>query len=214
MGLWINKPKTWCNDWKHILRWLAFIAIRVWRRMTSLLTGRRQGSGNPPGSVTGITDISVGAVAQGVRGDAMVVTAQSYLYILGFPLGKTGPNHNGVDGIVGPVTRAALAAFQRMVRIGGDGGLDLLTCNELKRVCSLGLTIRDLAQKAHQSGVRFEILHDAAAADFVNAVYYHALIDEMATKVPAAVTTAQAILESNYGRQTPTDLLTGKCSNN
>ena len=39
-------------------------------------------------------------------------------------------------------------------------------------------------------------------------------IEELRSGVPAAVTTAQAILESGYGKQIPTDLDTGKYSYN
>lgn len=211
MGLLVGKSNVW-GRLKHLLQCLIFLAVRLVRGILHRL--RRPGAGMTPLDSHAGPEIPLDAVSQGVRGDAMVVSAQSYLYILGFPLGKAGPNHNGVDGAVGPISRAAIAAFQRMTRIGGNGGLDLLTLNELKRVCSLGLTIRDLACKAYKAGVKMEITNNTTTADFVTAVYYYALIDELETKVPAAVTTAQAILESNYGRQTPVDLLTGKCSYN
>ncbi|PWC09214.1 glycoside hydrolase family 73 protein, partial [Brenneria corticis] len=50
--------------------------------------------------------------------------------------------------------------------------------------------------------------------EFVKKVYAAALEEEKKTGVPAAVTTAQAILETGYGKSVPTDINTGKYSYN
>ncbi|MFZ5640855.1 MAG: glucosaminidase domain-containing protein [Bacillota bacterium] len=50
--------------------------------------------------------------------------------------------------------------------------------------------------------------------EFVEAVFKAAPNDEQKTGVPAAITTAQAILESNYGKSVPTDVNSGKYSYN
>jgi hypothetical protein len=44
--------------------------------------------------------------------------------------------------------------------------------------------------------------------EFVDAVYQEAKIDEASSKVPAAITTAQACLETGYGKSIPTDIKT------
>lgn len=46
------------------------------------------------------------------------------------------------------------------------------------------------------------------------AMYHLAVADEARTGVPAAVTTAQAALESDYGRGVPIDLVDGRYSYN
>lgn len=79
---------------------------------------------------------------------------------------------------------------------------------------NLEYTERDLAKLASQRGVNFEISSDSTRADFVNAVYYNAILDEEKTGVPAAITTAQTILETGYGKHVPTDINTGQYSYN
>ena len=51
-------------------------------------------------------------------------------------------------------------------------------------------------------------------ATFVKEVHEAAKIEEQKTGVPAAVTTAQAILETGYGKSVPTDVNSGKYSHN
>jgi beta-N-acetylglucosaminidase len=50
--------------------------------------------------------------------------------------------------------------------------------------------------------------------DFVKLVHNSALLEEARSGVPAAITTAQAILETGYGRSVPTDVNTAKYSYN
>lgn len=50
--------------------------------------------------------------------------------------------------------------------------------------------------------------------EFVYAVFEEAKIEELRSGVPAAVTTAQAILESGYGKKIPTDIDNGTYSYN
>jgi len=54
----------------------------------------------------------------------------------------------------------------------------------------------------------------SAQVDFVNRVYQAALANQAKTGIPAAITTAQAITESTYGKNVPKDYLTGRSSNN
>ncbi|HEY6530046.1 MAG TPA: glucosaminidase domain-containing protein [Cellvibrionaceae bacterium] len=51
-------------------------------------------------------------------------------------------------------------------------------------------------------------------ADFVSQVFASAKIEETKSKIPAAVTTAQAILETGFGKSVPTDLYTKQYSYN
>ncbi|WJM84421.1 glucosaminidase domain-containing protein [Dickeya chrysanthemi] len=50
--------------------------------------------------------------------------------------------------------------------------------------------------------------------DFVEKIYKEALVLETETGVPAAITAAQAILESGYGKRVPIDINTKEVSNN
>ncbi len=50
--------------------------------------------------------------------------------------------------------------------------------------------------------------------EFVNFVFKEAKNDEVNSRVPAAITTAQAILETGYGKAVPIDIYTGKYSYN
>lgn len=59
-------------------------------------------------------------LAQGATGPA-VGTLQSLLRNRGFHLGTTGPDHNGVDRDFGPLTHAAVIAFQQEQKIADDG---------------------------------------------------------------------------------------------
>jgi flagellum-specific peptidoglycan hydrolase FlgJ len=54
----------------------------------------------------------------------------------------------------------------------------------------------------------------ALKASFVAATYTSAQASESSTGIPAAITTAQAILESNYGKSIPTDVNNGTYSYN
>ncbi|WP_374258267.1 glycoside hydrolase family 73 protein [Yokenella regensburgei] len=50
--------------------------------------------------------------------------------------------------------------------------------------------------------------------EFVEFVFDEAKKDELTSHVPAAITTAQAILETGYGKSVPVDIYTGEYSNN
>lgn len=50
--------------------------------------------------------------------------------------------------------------------------------------------------------------------EFVKFVYEEAKKDELTSHVPAAITTAQAILETGYGKSVPVDIYSGEYSNN
>ena len=148
----------------------------------------------------------------GISGNQDVIKAQACLSLMNFPIGNTG--NNGVDGQIGSMTKGAIRAFQRMSGLEVTGELNEETLFALNQAATSGKTIRDLAMSAHERGVEFEISKNSSRADFVNAVYYYAILDEEKTGVPAAITTAQAILESYYGRSVPTDINTKKYSYN
>lgn len=153
-------------------------------------------------------------VSAGVTGDQNVIEIQSYLRILGFPIGNFGPNRNGVDGIMGDSTRSAMKSFTKMNGIELTNATDEQIIIAMEEKASLGRTIRDLAKAAYEQEVVMEITKTSSRAEFVNAVYYYALIDESKSLVPAAVTTSQAILESAYGKFVPTDTKSDRYSYN
>lgn len=160
-------------------------------------------------------EIKIQEAAKGVTGKKEVVEAQTYLTVMGFPIGSSGPNNNGVDGQAGSKTEAAVKSFQKMNGMEPTGIIDPETLNKMKSVAESGNDIRGLALTAHKKGVQFEIdPKKSTQAEFVNAVYYYAIIDETKTEVPAAVTTAQAMLETGFGRHVPTDVNTGQYSYN
>ena len=57
-------------------------------------------------------------------------------------------------------------------------------------------------------------LRNLSRADFVKKVYEAAKIEQKASSVPAAITTAQAVLETGYGKAVPIDINNGKYSYN
>lgn len=101
-----------------------------------------------------------------------------------------------------------------MVGLAPVGAPDGATLSALEEAATAGRTVRVLAAEAARRGVELPIDPRSSRAAFVNAVYYAALLDEARTGVPAAVTTAQAVLESNYGQNVPVDARTGKYSHN
>jgi Muramidase (flagellum-specific) len=154
-------------------------------------------------------------LSQGVSGDPLVIETQSYLRIMNFPIGNFGPGHNGVDGYFGDATQAGVQTFQTLI---GDEQVtetitaDLLT--QLEQNATALSTIHTLSLKAYDQGIQLPISQGSTTAQFVNAIYYYAIIDEANSKVPAAVTTAQAILETSYGKFVPSDLNTNSYSYN
>jgi peptidoglycan hydrolase-like protein with peptidoglycan-binding domain len=57
-------------------------------------------------------------------------------------------------------------------------------------------------------------LRNATKEEFVNKLYAAAKLEQKTSAVPAAITTAQAILETGYGKAVPIDIHTGKYSFN
>ena len=159
-------------------------------------------------------DAQLAEVSKGVTGDATVILGQSYLCLLKFPIGNYGPNQNGVDGIAGPALQAAVKLFQTMDGIQSSGELDAATMARLKTIVYSEQTIKELAKNAEAKTINITISTSATKAEFVNAVYYYALLDEEDTAVPASVTVVQAVLESGYGQSVPVDRATGRYSYN
>lgn len=154
------------------------------------------------------------AVSHGVTGDALVIETQSYLRIMDFPIGNYGPNHNGVDGKLGEATREAMKAFLVFNGFPPVETPDIQTVSEIDQAAMNGSTFRSMAEYAFKQDVQLNITNHSTLAQFVNAVNYYAVNDELTSKVPAAVTVAQAILESNYGKNVPMDIDSGKTSYN
>lgn len=151
---------------------------------------------------------------QNVTGNPIIIEIQGYLKIMAFPIGNYGPNKNGIDGVMGDSTQSAIKAFQLMTRQNVDPQNEEQVAMQLEKAVFSGNTIRSLAVEALKAGVDFEISNLSTRAEFVNALYYDAIIDEINSKVPAAVTVAQAILESVYGKFIPVDIQTGQYSYN
>ncbi len=172
--------------------------------------------GQPGGDQNNVSDIEakLQAAAKGVTGDPTVILGQSYLRVLEFPIGAFGPNRNGVDGVAGSVTGSGLKLFQRISHLEVNGQFDSTTMAGLKKAVYERQTFRTLIRTAGQEGINLEITAEAEKADFVYAVHYYAILDERDTTVPAALTTAQAILESDYGKAIPVDQATGRYSYN
>lgn len=155
------------------------------------------------------------AVSMGVSGDRMAIEIQSYLRIMGFPIGNFGPNRNGVDGKFGEATQAAWKAFQILAgKEQPKRNMDSTITGEMEQAVVAGSTIRSLAGTAFEKGVQMPIDQGSTRAEFVNAVYYSAIVDEQESKVPAAVITTQAILETGYGKFIAVDMNSGQFSYN
>lgn len=156
----------------------------------------------------------VKAISQGASGDQFVIEAQSYLKIMGFPLGNFGPNHNGIDGQFGETARAAMQTFQILSEQELTSTLNVGILIEMEKSATNGSTFRSLAKYAYQQGIQLPISSQSNPGQFVNTVYYYSVLDEMNTKVPAAVTTAQAILETGFGKKVTTDINSNRYSYN
>lgn len=157
----------------------------------------------------------VNSVSQGVVGDKLVIEAQSYLRIMGFPIGNYGTNKNGVDGHLGDATRASLSTFQILTE--NEVSVNVISStiiNQLELAAEANSTFRSLAAIAHQKEILLSISNLSSSAEFVNTIYYYSVLDETSSKVPSAVTTGQAILESGYGKSIPKDLVTNQFSYN
>lgn len=146
--------------------------------------------------------------------DPIVAEAQRHLVKLGFPIGAYGPNKDGIDGLMGQMTRGAIKTFQAMTGLPPTGQPDGATVSALGEAAGAGKIFRGLARAAQGRGVKLEIDPKGSNADFVNAVFFKSVPDEDRTGVPAVITTAQANLESGYGRQVPVDHQDGRYSYN
>ncbi len=197
--------------------WARFVELlaEFWGKLKQFFDGLVFKEEPPvtPGDTTDI-DQKISELARGITGEGIVILGQCYLRYLGFPIGKFGPNRNGIDGDSGPITLAALQAFQKMRTLTVGEQLDLAAVDQLRQAVYERLTIRELVRVAGSAGVELSIVANSAQAEFINAVYYYAILDEAETRVSAAVTTAQAILESDYGKAVPVDRATGKYSYN
>ncbi len=155
------------------------------------------------------------AISRGVSGDRLIIDAQSYLRIMDFPIGNFGPNRNGVDGMFGEATRAALVMFQIMEKIESPvKTIDSRVMTQLEQAVFTGSTVRSLAKSLELNEIQSQISQESTKAEFINIIYYYSIIDETDSKVPAAVTTAQATLETGYGKFIPVDISSGQFSYN
>jgi peptidoglycan hydrolase-like protein with peptidoglycan-binding domain len=111
------------------------------------LTGTAPTGGTTPTETTAPTDSTSPTwtpdsrlLGKGARGED-VKTLQRMLLSLGYDLGTFGPNGDGVDGIFGSVTLAAVRAFQSDSGIAVDGIAGPITFGELdKAIAALSPT--------------------------------------------------------------------------
>ena len=154
-------------------------------------------------------------LAAGVDDSNEIIQAQRYLRLMGFPIGSAGSNQDGVDGIMGVMTEAAVSIFQQMLNIESNGTLTQETLTKLSQVYQDGMGFRKLTLDAYREGIRPNFnVNDGKQATFVNTVYFYAVVDENVLKIPVAATTAQAVLETGYGRYIPVDKDSGQISYN
>lgn len=149
-----------------------------------------------------------------VREGSEITRTQRYLRLMGFPIGNVGPNRDGVDGLTGIATEAALILFKQMVNLEQNGTVDSKTLAEVEKTYRNGLKFRELTNRAFREGIRPDLNIRKNNAAFVNTIYFYAVVDEEKTKIPAAATTAQAVLETGYGRFIPVDKSNGQFSYN
>lgn len=74
-------------------------------------------------------------------------------------------------------------------------------------------SLQHFVEPQYPSGAGSE-LRNLSKEEFVKRIHAAAKIEEKTSKVPAAITTAQAILETGYGKAVPIDINTGKYSYN
>lgn len=79
-----------------------------------------------------VSKMATEATSAWEKGDD-IRAAQLTLRALGYNLGNSGPNKDGVDGVAGPVFRAALLKFQAKEAIMPTGTLDSATKDALKK---------------------------------------------------------------------------------
>jgi len=64
---------------------------------------------------------------------------QASLFVIGYDLGTYGPNKNGVDGHIGPVTEKAIQEFQRTAGLNPTGKMDEQTMSALDLAVEAGM---------------------------------------------------------------------------
>lgn len=107
----------------------------------------------------------------------------------------------------------------KSIRWSFPEGLDKLLAetyrsfNKIQHNVLAGVTLYKI-QALNVAPITNKSLGTLSKADFVNQVFTSAKAEEAKSKIPAAVTTAQAILESGYGKSVPTDLYTKQYSYN
>lgn len=100
----------------------------------------------------------------------------------------------------------------------GDGLDHLLTetyrtFNKVQHNVLAGVTLHN-AQALNVAPITNKHLGTLSKADFVREVFASAKIEEAKSKIPAAVTTAQAVQETGFGKSVPTDQYTKQYSYN
>ena len=117
--------------------------------------------------------------------DAKTVAAvQAALVKLGYDLGKTGPNKDGVDGDFGPKTKKAIKKLQKTLNTEAHGRIDegvIMALKVTPGVLPPGVTMEGRAAVQAEAAVKAAKIAEAAA--------------DKGDK-PAAVQAAQAVVEA------------------
>ncbi len=79
------------------------------------------------------------------------VYAQAYLSLMMFPMGYSGMNHNGVDGIWGECSKAATRTFQKIKGLAVTGIVDEKTLEAMKQSAESGETILELQTQYYKT---------------------------------------------------------------
>lgn len=93
-----------------------------------------------------LSKISIGyrdSLAQKAGGSA-AAKLQASLVVIGYDLGTYGPEKNGVDGHIGPVTEKAIKEFQKATGLALTGKMDEQTMTALDLVIEAGFQKDDL----------------------------------------------------------------------
>jgi|GEM_PF-2526633 len=130
--------------------------------------------------------------------------------------GKTLQKLNAVIEASSKLNLDAISRIRSWLPIHGIDKLLTEIFQQFNRI-QYGLLAGEAAHKAQALNANPTINKDLGAfskSEFVRQVFESAKKEEAMSKVPAAVTTAQAILETGYGKSVPTDLYTKKYSYN
>lgn len=165
--------------------------------------------------VVGVTAAGIGIATtiSGVKGDETIIIGQAYLSIMGFPIGNSGPNGNGVDAIHGNTSKMATKAFQILAELTPTAEFNDATLAKMKQYVNSGIRIKQLAVSAYNRGIRLALNVNSIAPESISAVMYYAIIDESSSGVPAEITVAQYIQETGC-KHVPIDEYTGENSRN